>query len=263
MNSKQVSIINLSLWSKLKFALISILLLSCNGDNTPDCFQNAGDLVRNEVAVANFDKITVFERVRLVLRQDAVQRVEIETGEFLKDEVSATVKNGTLILRNANSCNLFREYGLTTVFVSSPNITEIRSSTGLPIESDGVLGFPSLQLISESFINTDTETTDGSFDLELASETVGILVNGIAFFKLSGSTENLSVTIAAGDSRVEAEQLTAQNVNVNHRGSNNIRINPQESLVGVIRGTGDVLSFNRPETIDVEVLFRGKLIFKD
>ncbi|MEZ4810559.1 MAG: head GIN domain-containing protein [Allomuricauda sp.] len=239
------------------------MLISCNGDNVPDCFQNAGDLVRETVDVPAFETITVFENINLVLKQGDEQRVEIETGEFLRGEVSTAVEDNRLILRNENGCNFVRDYSLTTVYVTSPNITEIRSGTGLLISSEGVLDYPDLSLIAESFNNTETETTDGSFDLQLNSGTVRIVVNGIAYFKLKGSVDNFNITVAAGDSRIEAEGLAAQIVNLNHRGSNDILINPQQRVAGVIRGTGDVISVNRPPEVEVEELFNGRLIFRD
>ncbi|SNZ00879.1 head GIN domain-containing protein [Flagellimonas pacifica] len=242
---------------------LALLLIACNGENTPDCFQNAGDLVRKVVEVPDFDTITVFENINLVIKEGVEQQVEIETGEFLQNEVTASVKDNRLILKNENGCNFIRNYGLTTIYVTSPNITEIRSSTGLLISSDGILNYPNLRLISESFNNPETETTDGSFDLMVNSENIGITVNGIAYFKLSGATTNFNIGIAAGDSRIEAEGLTSQNVSLNHRGSNDIFVNPQVRISGVIRGTGDVISINRPSEVEVEELFNGRLIFKD
>ncbi|PRX57838.1 head GIN domain-containing protein [Flagellimonas meridianipacifica] len=240
-----------------------VLIISCNSENAPDCFQSAGDLVRVEVDLPDFSTITVFEKLNLVLRQGDEQRVEIESGEFLVNEISAEVENGRLVVRNDNGCSFFRDFDISTIYVTSPNISEIRSSTGLLISSDGVLSYPSLTLLTESFIDSETETTDGSFDLSLDVEQLSIVVNGIAFFQLNGVTENFNVTIAAGDSRIEAEDLTAQNVSLDHRGTNDIFINPQQSLSGVIRGTGDVISFNRPTTIDVEEIFNGRLIFRE
>lgn len=241
--------------------LVACFYLSCNSENVPDCLQNEGELIRQEVVLPPFDKITVFEKVALVIREGSEQKVEIETGEFLLNEVSAEVEGDRLVLRNDNGCNLFREYGITTVYVTSPNISEIRSSTGLLISSDGVLSYPTLSLVSESFNNPETETTDGSFDMDLATTTVSIVVNGIAYFKLSGTTTTFNVTIAAGDSRIEAEELLADNVVVNHRGTNDILANPQVSVRGVIRGLGDVICFNRPDTIEVEEIFKGRLLF--
>lgn len=240
-----------------------VIFSACRGENALDCFQASGDIIREEVTVPNFSRITVFENVTLVLRQGPVQQVVIETGEFLRPEVSAEVEGETLLLRDTNNCNLFREYGNTIIYVTAPNIEQIRSSTGFPIRSEGVLGYDDLLLISESFNNPEAETTDGSFELEVNTENLNIVANGIAYFKISGASENFNITIAAGDSRIEAEALVAQNVSLNHRGSNNILIDPQQSLTGTIRGTGDVISFNRPPIIDISEIYRGRLIFRD
>ncbi len=248
---------------KLILTYFILLLAACNGDNVPDCFQNAGDLVRENVEVGQFTNITVFENINLVIRQGTEQMVEIETGEFLKGEVTAQVENNRLILRNENGCNFFRDYGLTTVYVTSPNIEQIRSSTGLLISSDGVLEYPNLSLLSESFGEPEAETTDGSFDLNVDSENLRITTNGIAYFRLRGNTTNFNVGIAAGDSRIEAENLISESVNIDHRGSNDVLVNPQQRISGVIRGTGDVISSNRPPEVEVEELFNGQLIFND
>ena len=74
---------------------------------------------------------------------------------------------------------------------------------------------------------------------------------------------NFNVQIAAGDSRIESENLVAQRISIDHRGTNDILINPQQSLTGVIRGTGDVISSSRPPEVKVEELFNGRLIFRE
>ena len=249
--------------AKVLVMSVAISFLGCSSDSAPDCFQSAGSMVREEVTVADFTKITVFENVGLVLKQGPEIKVEIETGEYLLNEVEVVVEGDRLLLRDANDCNYFRKYGLTKIYVTAPNIEEIRSSTGLKIESDGVLAFPILGLISESFNNAESETTDGEFDLELDTADVTIVVNGIAYFKLRGRTESLGVTIAAGDSRIEAQDLISNLVEVDHRGSNDILVNPQQSIKGQIKGTGNVISYNEPSMVLIETLFKGKLIFKN
>lgn len=241
--------------------LMFVALFSCNSENVSDCFQQTGKISKEEVFVADFDKITVFENVTLVIKQGTAQKVEIETGDNLRNEVKAVVEDGRLLLTDTNDCNYVRDYGTTIVYVTTPNVNEIRSSTGFPIRSDGVLEFERLSLLSESFTVPEAETTDGLFDLQLDVSSLSITVNGIAYFKLNGNAENLNVVIAAGDSRIDAEGLIAENINFNHRGSNDVRINPQSSLTGVLRGTGDVISYNRPAEISVEEIYNGRLIF--
>ncbi|WP_419212460.1 head GIN domain-containing protein [Maribacter sp. X9] len=242
-------------------SLLVVSFHSCNSENAPDCFQDTGDITRAEVSVADFDKITVFENITLIIKQGNIQKVEIETGEYLRNEVEAVVESGRLVLTDTNDCNYVRKYGTTVVYVTTPNLSEIRSSTGFPIKSDGMLSFNSLSLLSESFSVPEAATTDGSFDLELNVNSLGITVNGIAYFKIKGEATNFNLNIAAGDSRIDAAQFIAQNVNLNHRGSNDLLINPQVKLIGVLRGTGDVLSYNRPTEVSVEELYNGRLIF--
>jgi hypothetical protein len=243
--------------------LLSFVFLSCNSENAPDCIQNAGDLIRIQVQVPEFTNITVFENLNLVLKDGDQQSVEIESGEFLVNEISADVEGDRLVLKNKNGCNIFRDYALSTVYVTAPNIEQIRSSTGLLISSDGALSYSNLSLVSESFNEPEAATTDGSFDIEVANQSVSVVVNGIAYFKLRGTTNTLNVTVAAGDTRVEAEGLTAESVSLDHRGSNDVFVNPQQRISGVIRGYGDVISFNRPTEIEVDELFNGRLIFRD
>lgn len=243
--------------------ILSFVFIGCNSDAISDCIQNAGTLERETVVVPDFTRITVFENVQLILREGEEQLVEIETGRFLRDEVSAIVEDGRLLLRDENTCNFVRDFGLTTVYITAPNITEIRSSTGMPIQSDGILRYPSLNLISENFLVPEAVTTDGSFDLQLETESVAILTNGVAFFQLRGTTTNFMIRIAAGDSRIEASELLANNITVDHRGSNDMLVHPLESISGVIRGNGDVISSNRPDSIDVEEIFDGRLVFRE
>ncbi len=248
--------------SAIGFVMSAFMLLACNGDNVPDCFQNAGNLVREEVEVSEFTKITVFDNVTLYVKQGPEQKVEIETGEYLRNEVSATVEDGRLLLHDTNDCNFTRKYGLTTIYVTVPNLTEIRSSTGFPVTSEGVLSFPTLSLLSERFNDPEADNTSGAFQLELDCQSLNIVSNGIAYFHLIGKTVNFNVTLAAGDSRLEARDLKAQNINFNHRGSNDMLVYPERSLKGVIRGTGDVISFSRPDQVEVEEIYTGRLIYK-
>ncbi|WP_088340590.1 head GIN domain-containing protein [Robiginitalea sediminis] len=245
----------------IHIVLLCILALAGCGENAPDCLQSSGKTVEVELDVPSFERITVFERIRLVLRQGPQQEVRVQTGENLLPEISATVVDGTLELRNENTCNLFRSYGNTTIWVTVPDLSEVRSSTGLPIVSEGPLGFTDLRLISESFQNEETETTDGTFDLELSGGRVRVVSNGIAYFRLRGTASLLEVRVAAGDSRVEAGGLQAGIVRIDHRGSNAMEVYPTDRIEGVIRGYGDVRAFNRPDEISVEELFRGRLLF--
>src|SRR5690606_14625748 len=105
--------------------------------------------------------------------------VIIETGKNLLNDVEAEVVDGQLILTDNNSCNYVRGYGITKVYVTSPNITEIRSSTQYDISSGGVLTYSSLTILSEDFNAPDT-FTNGNFYLQIDNDTFSVVFNNLS-----------------------------------------------------------------------------------
>lgn len=247
---------------KKSFLLYTFLLLfmSC-GESGPDCLQTSGDTVVLELDLPSFERVAVYERIGLVVTQGPLQKVRLETRTNLVEDITAEVNDGQLILRNENNCNLFRSYGETTVYITVPDLKQIRSSTGFPIKSEGVLNFPDLTILSESFLEPDADTTDGSFFLDLDVERLKVVCNGIAYVELRGNAGILDLQIAAGDSRIDAAAMAAGEVIVDHRGSNHMLVHPEDRIGGVIRGTGDVRSFNRPAEVEVQEIYKGQLIF--
>ena len=246
----------------LIYIALTIVLLSCNGENVPDCFQNSGAIVQQEFNVDTFDKITVFERVELIVKDEPVQKVVVETGEYLLNDVDVKVEDGRLTLINNNSCNLTRDYGITKVYVSAPNLTEIRNSSGLTVSSDGVLNYDHLKLISENYNDKSASHTDGDFNLKVNCNRINVVFNNLSSIYINGLVNNLGIVFASGDSRFEGANLIAQNINIFQRSSNDMIVNPQQSLKGGIRGTGDVISLNRPPVVDVQEFYTGTLIFE-
>jgi len=247
-----------------KFVYISVfvLLLSCNGENVPDCFQNAGPIIQKEFALNTFDKVTIFERVELIIKDEATQSVVLESGEYLMNDIEVYVEDGRLIVKNNNACNLTRDYGITKVYVSSPNLTEIRNGSGLTVSSDGVLNYESFILYSEDFgVEDGFYHTDGDFNLQVNSDLITIVTNDVSNIFMSGAVEKINIQFFSGNGRFEGANLIAQNVNVYHRGTNDMIINPQQSLTGQIRSIGDVISLNQPPTVSVIEYYTGRVIF--
>lgn len=247
---------------RIFYILMILIFAGCSSDKGWDCIQTAGNIVQQEIVVPPFTKILVWERIKLYIQQGAEQKIVVETGENLMNDVEVSVTDGILQIHNNNACNLTRDYGITKVYVTIPNITEIRSSTGYTVESVGVLRFPQLALLSEDQANDDEYHIDGDFKLNLEVENLSVVANGLSKFYLSGSANNTSFGLFSGDCRIFAENLIVQNLTVFHRSSADMRVNPQQSIRGKIVGLGNVISKNRPPIVEVEELYRGRLIFE-
>lgn len=244
------------------YILTLTLLFACNSEDASDCFQTSGPLVQQRVEVSTFEKILVNRDVELVLKQGLEFEVIIETGKNLLNDVEVKVVDDELQLTDHNTCNFVRDFGITKIYVTAPNITEIRSSTQYDISSDGVLNYDTLVLLSEDF-NAPESFTVGDFRLEVNLTQLRIVSNNLSSFFIKGQTENLNVGFFAGSGRFEGEDLIAQNVVVFHRSSNDMIVNPQQSLIGKLFSTGDLISKNQPPIVDVEELFDGQLIFEN
>ena len=247
---------------KIILLLTLITVLACNSEDVNDCFQTTGSIIQQEVVVPSFKTILVNRDVELILNQGDAFKVIIETGKNLLNDVEAIVVNNQLQLTDNNTCNLFRDFAITKMYVTAPNITEIRSSTQYDISSNGVLNFESLVLLSEDFTEPGSFTV-GDFRLNVNLNQLKITSNNISSFFISGQTENLNVGFFAGSGRFEGGNLIAQKVIVFHRGSNDMIVNPIQSLMVQLFSTGDLISKNRPPIIDVEQLNSGRLIFED
>lgn len=241
--------------------LLAFILFACNSEDANNCFQTSGDLIQQEVAVSNFERILVNRDIELIIKESPNYKVTIETGENLMNDVEVEVIGNQLILSDNNTCNYVRDYGITKVFVEVPNLTEIRTSSQYEVSSDGILNYETLTLQSED-VNGNSEFTMGDFRLTINSNNLEIVSNSLSFYYINGEVETLQVGFYAGAGRFEGEDLIAQNVTVFHRGSNDMVVNPQQSLSGELKGTGDLISVNQPLIVDVEQYYIGQLYFQ-
>jgi hypothetical protein len=186
-------------------------------------------MIQQEIEVESFNRILVNRDITLIIKQATSQSVVIETGSNLINDVDVKVENNQLILTDNNTCNYVRDFGITKITVGTPVLTEIRTSTQYTISSQGVLSFEDLTLVSENF-NAPGLFTVGDFDLQVNSNNLNVLSNGLSSYDIRGTVNNLVIRFFAGDGRFEGESLVLQNVEVFHRGSNDMTVNPQQSI---------------------------------
>ena len=240
--------------------IIYILLILQVACSPKECFEGEGKTVIREIEVPNFNEILVGNEISLILKQGTIQKVEVKTGDNLIDNISIEVKENELILEDKTTCNFVRDYAITKVVVTSPNIKRIRSNTARLIKSEGVLHYPVLTLISEDYLNPDYLNI-GDFNLNVNLDNLVIYCNGNSQFNISGNTNGLRVEFNAGSPRFEGKNLIAQKVYITQKSTNDILVNPQLWLKAYIYNIGNVISYNIPPEIEAEEHYSGKLIF--
>ena len=244
-------------------AFLLSVMTSCDSEDGLNCTQTVGDLIEQEVTTAAFDKILIYERTKLIVKDGPVQKVMIKTGSNLLNDIEVTVEDNRLVVVNNNGCNVVREYGITVIEVTSPNITEIRSSTGEDISSDGVIGWDTLTLLSTDGPEEDFYHSDGDFKLDLNVQNLTIKTDNISNFYLSGNVVIANLNWDKGDGRLIAPDLVIQNAQIFHRGTASWNMDVKQNIAGTISGYGDVILKERPTTVTVQETWRGRLIIPE
>ena len=238
-----------------------IIFCACDKEDASNCFQTEGELITQEFAVTEFQKILVNRDVELIISQGDNYSVIVETGSNLLNDIEVSIVGNELQLTNNNDCNYFRNYGVTKIYVTTPVLREIRSSTQFDISSEEVLDFQNLKLISEDY-STSESFTVGDFKLSVSTNTLSVVSNNISSFYIEGDTEELFLSFYSGTGRFEGQNLISNHVEIFHRGSNDMLVHPIETLSGELRGTGDLISVNQPASVNVEQYYTGQLILQ-
>lgn len=237
--------------------LFSIAFFSCDSENANDCFQASGTPITKEFTVGDFKKINISEGIELIIKQGPERKVVVKTGKNLVSGITAEVSDNELFLRNSNGCNWVRDYNTTKVYVTTPTLINVYSSSQFGVKSDGVLNFPSLTLQSGMFSNT----ASGTFELEVNCNELTIEDNEASYFVISGATNALVVAFYDGDARFDGSNLMAKEVSCFQRSSNEIIVRPLNKISGTIYSTGNVVLKNIPPIVEITQLYQGHLVY--
>lgn len=244
------------------FILLSFLLVFISCEKPSECYESTGGMVTRSISVNPFTRIKVYQGIAVVITQGPEYKVEIKSGSNLIDNVSVTQNDNQLVLTDNTTCNWLREYGQTTVYITTPNLEEIYSKTDKNISSNGVLTFPIIKIYALDK-NGDGEEAAGTGDFYLAINNNQLVIenNNVSRYFISGTTNSALFNFWAGDGRIDATDLTIQNINVYHRGSNDMIVRPIQSITGKMVSTGDVILKNNPPIVDVQQLYQGQVIY--
>lgn len=242
----------------IQIVMLLFIITACSV--TEDCFKKTGDFVLQTIEVTDFDKIVVEKRVSLVIKEGPEYLVQVSTGANLVDDIHVEVIDGTLQIKDESECNLVRDFGQTTVYITTPTLTEIHSFTEKDIVSDGVLTFPILRLVT---LEEDEVTGTGDFRLKMQSGQLVVETNTLAGYFIEGEVQELLVNFYSGDGKFVGPNLHANTIKVFHRSSNDLILYPIESIEGNIYGNGDIILKNNPSIIQVTEHYTGKLIIEE
>ena len=245
-----------------------LVLISC--EKTNDCVESSGDIVARDIqidmptAADSIKRIYVERGIELIVTQGPIFRVTVQTGSNLIDNVEVRRDGTVLYLKDNATCNWVRDFAQTKVYITTPKLEEIYSKTEKNISSNGVLIFPILRLYA---LDTDGDGLEGAgtgdFFINVNNTQLVIQNNNVSRYYISGQTGQALLKFYSGDGRIEAQNLVAQNVDIYHRGSNDMIVRPIQNLYARIYSTGNLISKGHPiNPPNVIAYYQGQLIFE-
>lgn len=258
--------------SVLHIALLCCLFLATACGISEDCFKGNGNRITQSFPIDNFTKIKVYDGVGLVIKEGPTYEVNITTSDNIIDDIEVRLNGDMLVVKDNSTCNIARDYGQTTVYVTVPDGTistfpliqelELHSKTEQKIQSEGTLHSPIVRLFSLG----DDGDKAGTGDFYITIENNGQLViesNNVSNFYINGRCNEMLLNFYFGDGRFYGKDLHSQFIKVYHRGSNDMIVYPIQHIEGKIVATGNIILENvLPEDeIDIEELFTGRVIY--
>jgi hypothetical protein len=171
------------------------------------------------------------------------------------------------VIKDNSSCNIARDYGQTTVYVTIPDGTilplipelELHCKTEQKIQSDGVLHSPIVRL----FAIGDDGDGAGTGDFYIAVDNLQFVVenNNVSNFYITGHSNEMLLNFYFGNGRFYGKDLYVELIKVYHRGSNDMIVYPVQKIEGTIFATGNIILENVPPFVNVEEVYTGRVIY--
>ncbi len=230
--------------------LILILFLSCSHDSCP---LNAGTLSSEIRILPLFNEIDLYGKINVILTQDTLQNVRVESGKNLIAGISTMVTGGILTIQDNNGCKILRTGNdIANVYISTSQLQNITYY--------GSGNVSSTDTIRSVFFTVDCYYGSGSINLKLVSDSADAIVR----------TENADITFSgyggfayvycAEASSVNLNQFAARAVYVVSKSVRDIDVNVTDSLQADILYKGNVYYKGNPLSIETQISNTGKLI---
>lgn len=232
----------------LIFLVISVILSTSCIFMEPSIKGN-GNVVEETRKTGDFDEIKVSRGMNVYISQGEETKVIVKADENLLDVIETRIEGNVLkITSNQN----IRRAKSKKVFITTPKITVIKSSSGSNVYSETVIESKRLEISISSGSN---------MKLNLETKYLSASVSSGSNLKLEGSANNFSGKASSG-SNIKAKELTSDNCEVKVNSGANIWITAKEKLKAHAGSGGNIFYSGKPGTTDIEKSSGGNVIQK-
>jgi len=223
----------------LLFASCTILNWGCKKTPVCDCFESAGNPAQETRVLPYFEQVYAQDNVNVVISIGYPEKVVIDGGSNLTHNISATVSNNVLTLKNNNICNWLRSYkkSVITVYITMPRVTYLTNAGVGNITSSDTIAMDSLQVRT---------TSAGDIDLLVNSVQIMGHAFGSGDITLSGNCTNFFCTFFSGTGFIYCNNLKTSYTFISTASTGDCFVNASGQLTAYIYQRGNIYYTGSP-----------------
>jgi len=186
-----------------------------------------GKIIKQERKLSGFNAIKVSGSFAVIMKQDSITSVNIETDENLMPFITTKIEGEKLIIKSERSLDPTKDI---FVYISSPDIKKIDLSGAVNLKSSNTLTSPDLHIeISGA----------GKINLTLDVQSLNIDCSGAGEIKLKGKADNV-VAETSGATEIKAFELVVENFKIKSSGAGEANVSVSKKLDIDISGAGEI-----------------------
>jgi hypothetical protein len=252
----------------LFFSFVSILLISSSCIFMGPGMEGNGNVTEENRKTGDFNEIEVSRGMNVYISQGDYTKVLVRADENLMDAIETRIEGDKLIVTATKN---IRKATSKKVFVTAPDFSEIKSSSGSNVFSETKIVSDNIELSSSSGSNMTVEVNSGNLEasasagsnmkLEVVAENIESSASAGSNIKFEGATESFSGKVSSG-SNIKAEDLKTKNCIAKASSGGNIWITVVEELTADASSGGNIFYYGDPEMKNIEKSSGGNVIKK-
>lgn len=229
-----------------------VLVSFCSCEKALSCLEKSKGVEKEVLDLSSFTKLEIKGNVDVELLYGDEQTV-LEADRSMESDIDWEVENGVLKLSFQPTCKTLKKRDVK-LQITTKQLDYILYDGQGKVYSSNVLKYPRLTL--------DPKEGVMEADLMLDTKYIGVETGGLSSFVFSGKTDRLWVGNYGGDGYIDASTLCAQDVTVEHKGTNVVRVKPSNSVDVICNSSGDVILYQVPITVKEERTNTGRIRYK-
>lgn len=230
-----------------------LLLIACDREQAPDCFQRAGEMHHVTRELDAFSSVHISDLFQVELVDTPWTGVQLSGPKNLLPEIQTDVSDGWLTISNGNTCNFMRSYDhQLSLRICSPELKEVQNfGTGRIFNVDTLHG--------ETF-KLENRSASGQVNLWVDMDSLIVASHtGVADVQLNGRARVANL-FNQGIGRFQAAALNSTHVYANNSSIQDMFIRCSGYLFARIDFSGNIYYEGTPMQVDEDLRSNGRLL---